>query len=75
MKILAVTKPGGWVRPAVATALLLTVSCTLLNLGLVFVLMANGFGLGLFSALAVAFGGYIAWDEWQLLQATATRSE
>ena len=70
VKVLAVSKPGPWIRPAVGLALLLTLACTALNLVLLVAMLSGGFGIGLFSVLAVAFGGYIASDEWQMLQST-----
>ncbi len=52
------TRPAGPSRALVLAALALTVLCTALNLVLCIVLMSHGV-FPLFSALAVAFGGYI----------------
>jgi len=45
----------------------LTCATTLLNLWFVVWMMYKGYGLQLFSALAVAFGGYIAMQQWRML--------
>ena len=55
-------------RPAmIAVALSLTVLATVLNLGYVVMMMGQGFGLQFMSALAVAFGVYIAMSQWRML--------
>jgi len=51
----------------IMAALALTVIATLLNLGYLVVMMGMGFGLQLMSALAVAFGVYIAMSQWRAL--------
>ena len=56
-------------RPAaLMAALALTVVATLLNLGYLIMMMSMNFGLQLMSALAVAFGVYIAMSQWRMLQ-------
>lgn len=52
----------------VMVAFALTVFATLFNLYYVVSMMNKGYGLQLMSALAVAFGGYIAMYEWRLIQ-------
>jgi hypothetical protein len=52
----------------VVFAFCLTVAATLFNLGYVVVMLQMGYGPQIFSLLAVAFGGYIAFYEWNLLQ-------
>lgn len=49
-------------------AFLLTIAASLFNLGYVIVMLQMGYGPQIFSLLAVAFGGYIAFYEWNLLQ-------
>ncbi len=62
-------------RPAlIAAAFGLTVVTTLLNFLYVAWMVTKGYGLQLFPALAVAFGGYIAVYEWRLWQQFAPRS-
>jgi hypothetical protein len=56
-------------KPAlVAIALGFTVITVILNLIYLVVMMQQGYGLQIMSALAVAFGVYIAMFEWRLLQ-------
>jgi hypothetical protein len=55
-------------RPAmIAAAMALTVVATLLNLGYVVTMLGTGYGLQFMSALAVAFGVYIAMNQWRML--------
>ncbi|HWP40181.1 MAG TPA: hypothetical protein VNL70_04600 [Tepidisphaeraceae bacterium] len=58
-----------WARSRVLlqAAFGLTCATTLLNLWFVVWMMYKGYGLQLFSALAVAFGGYIAMQQWRML--------
>jgi hypothetical protein len=56
-------------RPLVLIALLFTVITVALNLVYLIAMMNMGYGLQILSALAVAFGVYIALFEWRLLQA------
>ena len=52
---------------AIMAAFALTMIATLLNLGYLVVMMGMGFGLQLMSALAVAFGVYIAMSQWRAM--------
>jgi hypothetical protein len=56
-------------KPAlVAAAFAFTVAATALNFLYCASMMSNGYGFQIYSALAVAFGVYIAIYEWKLLQ-------
>ena len=59
-------------RMLVAIALVLTIATTLYNLGYLFYSFSNG--LAIVSALAVAFGVYIAMFEWNLLNSLAQQN-
>ncbi len=60
-------------RALVAAAMGFTIVATLLNLAYLIVMMGRGYGLQLISALAVAFGVYIAMYQWNLLKRMSRR--
>lgn len=61
-------------RGPIMLALVVTVATTLLNLAYLVAMTTQGYGLQIMSALAAAFGVYIAVMLWKMLQATRPAS-
>jgi hypothetical protein len=57
-------------RMLVMIAFALTCAATGFNLVYLIQMMSKGYGLQIMSALAVAFGGYIAMTQWKMIAAT-----